>query len=147
MARVQFELADRSTHEATVDEGKLDSHKLPVGATLPVVYTPDNPADVRARMSWERLKVPLGLFAVGSLCLALAFGAPFGALFAWAFRGRTPQDHEERVAAALQDHAPTAMPVSTVKDDFGIPGRRAAPINAFPRTTGAMGRASFGMRK
>jgi len=47
-------------HEASADEVKLGSYRLAVGATLPVVYAPNNPADVRASMSWEGLQVPPG---------------------------------------------------------------------------------------
>jgi hypothetical protein len=86
---VQFRLADGRTHEAKADDFKLGSSKLPVGATLPVMYDPRNPADVRAEMSWERVKILLIMLAVGIVCLALTFGGPLAALYAWAFRGRT----------------------------------------------------------
>jgi len=99
LARVQFPLTDGRTHEASVDDIKLGSYGLDVGATLPVVYAPDNPGDVRAAMSWESLKVPLGLFAVGVVCLALAFRGLLAALFGWAFRGRTSRAREETASA------------------------------------------------
>jgi len=38
-------------HEASADDIKHGSYRLAVGATLPVVYAPNNPADVRAAMS------------------------------------------------------------------------------------------------
>ena len=104
IARVQFPLADGRMHEASADDVKLGSYTLAVGATLPVVYAPDNPADVRAAMSWEVLQVPLGLFAVGIVCLALAFRRTLVALIGWAFR--TSRAVEER-AAPSRDLAPT----------------------------------------
>jgi hypothetical protein len=99
IARVQFPLTDGRTHEASVDDIKLGSYGLVVGATLPVVYAPDNPADVRAAMSWESLKVPLGLFAVGIVCLALAFRGSLAAVFGWAFRRRTSRAGEATASA------------------------------------------------
>ena len=79
IARVRFPLENGRTYEASVDEGKLDSYKLSIGATLPVFYAPGDPADVRAEMSWDRLKIQLGLLAAGLVFLALAFGNPIRA--------------------------------------------------------------------
>ena len=95
LARVQFSLENGRKHEAKVDENKLDSYRLPAGTKLAVVYAPGNPADVRAVLSWERLKIPLMLFAAGSVFLMLAFGGQVAALFAWAFRGRTSTAEKE----------------------------------------------------
>ena len=87
IARVRFPLEDGRTHEANVNEINLRSFKLAIGATLPVTYTHDNPVDVRAKMSWETLGVPLGLLAIGIPLLALASGVSLPALIR-AFRGR-----------------------------------------------------------
>ena len=89
IARVQFPLQDGRTHEAKVDDIQLHSISLPIGATLPVIYAPDNPSDVRAKMSWERLKIWLIVLAIGLAFLALALRGPLVALFGWAVRGRT----------------------------------------------------------
>jgi uncharacterized protein DUF3592 len=108
IVRVRFPLADGRTQEARVDDVKLGSYGLDVGATLPVVYAPDNPADVRAAMSWEGLKVPLGLLAVGLVCLALAFRSLLAALLGWAFPARAPHAEDVTVSAAPGHVAPSA---------------------------------------
>ncbi len=137
IARVQFRLADGRTHEAKADDFKLGSSKLPVGATLPVMYDPRNPADVRAEMSWERVKILLIMLAVGIVCLALTFGGPLAALYAWAFRGRTSGSREEMVSVPL-------APVGTfLRTTSSAP---PAPVGTFLATRSAP-RASFGKRK
>jgi hypothetical protein len=91
IAQIQFPLEDGRKYEANVDEVDLHSFKLAIGATLPVVYAPDNPADARARMSWETLKyslILLAMLAIGVFFLALSLNVPLAALLGWAFRGR-----------------------------------------------------------
>jgi hypothetical protein len=109
-ALVRFSLADGRAHEAKVDERKLDSYKLPVGAKFAVVYAPDQPADVRAVLTWDRLKVSLMLLALGVVSLMLAFPGAVAAPFVWAFRGGpAPVDNEPRPAAVIsgRDALPT----------------------------------------
>lgn len=125
IARVQFPLADGGIHEANVDDIKLGSYSLAIGSTLPVVYAPDNPGDVRAKMTWERLWPWLIAFAIGVGFLALALGGPLVSLFGWAFGGRTSRAEAETVSA------PSAHP---------------APRSTRASTTGQAPRASFGMR-
>jgi hypothetical protein len=124
IARVQFPLAGGRMHEANVDDVKLGSYGLAIGSTLPVFYAPHNPGDVRAEMSWERVKVWLIVSAIGIAFLALALGGPLMSLFAWAFGGRTSRPGEETVPARSEHPAPTPAPA---------PGFRAP-------------RASFGTR-
>jgi len=143
LARVRFPLEDGRSYEASVDESKLDSYKLPVGATLPIVFAPDNPADVRAELSWDRLKIPLGIFAVGLVFLALAIGNPLAALLAWAFRGR---GDEETPSVSAEPLAAAATRVSEPRDGNRMPRRSLAPTNGRARAA-VSGRASFGMRK
>lgn len=150
IARVQFPLADGRAHEAKVDEFKLNSYKLPVGGTLPVFYAPNNPADVRAEMSWDRIKIQLGLLAVGIVFLVLALGGSFTGLLAWVFRGRTAHAGDETVPVISSQRL---VPAAALVPDLGVgmkaPRRNAAAatFNTFPRATGTMGRASFGTRK
>jgi uncharacterized protein DUF3592 len=127
IAHVQFPLEDGHTREANVDDVKLGSYKLAIGATLPVIYAPDNPADVRAKMSWETFKVPLILLAIGIPCLALSFGVPLTALFGWGFRGRG----DETVTATSEHLAPATQ--ASERRSSNMVSRTA------PRT-------SFGMR-
>jgi hypothetical protein len=124
IARVQFPLADGRTHEAKVDDIQLGSHALAIGSTLPVVYAPDNPGDVRAAMSWERVRVWLVVSAIGIALLALALGGPLMSLFGWAFGGRTSRAGQAKVSANSERPVPTSA--------------RAPELRA-PR-------ASFGMR-
>ena len=124
IARVQFPLADGRIHEANVDDIKLGSYSLAIGSTLPVVYAPDNPGDVRAKMTWARLWPWLIAFAAGIGFLALALGGPLVSLFGWAFGGRAPRE-EEPVSARSEQLAPTST--------------RAPPSTGAPR-------ASFGTR-
>jgi hypothetical protein len=83
-ARVRFSLAGGQTHEAKVEESRLGSFTLPVGASIAVVYAPDHPGDVRAVLTWDRLQAALLLFAGGLVLLLLAFAGRIAALY----RGR-----------------------------------------------------------
>jgi hypothetical protein len=127
-ALVRFPLADGKEHTTKVEESKLGSHKLPVGATIAVVYDPVLPADVRAVLSWERLKIPLILLAAGLFFLTLMFFNPITALYRWIFHRRTPAENGESVLfpASYQGVAETRSAV---------------------RMTSSAPRASFGMRK
>jgi hypothetical protein len=118
VAQIQFPLEDGRVYQADVDEVDLHSFKLAIGATLPVVYAPDDPADARPKMSWETLKYTLtflAMLAVGSLLLALSLGVPLRTLLGWAFRGR-----ENSIAQT--------------------------PVDTSSRPTGTAPRTSFGMR-
>jgi hypothetical protein len=135
IARVQFPLGNGRMQEVNVEERRLGSYKLPIGTTLPVVYAPDNPADVRAEMSWDRLKVPLGMFAFGIACLAFALGGRLATLFGWSFGGSTSRAGEEMASAPFEH--------STLSE-----GRPSTPasVNAYSPATGPTSRPSFGMR-
>jgi hypothetical protein len=141
VARVQFSLADGRTQEANVDDIKLGTYGLPIGTTLPVMYDANNPADVRARMSWKTLQVPLILLAIGLPFLVLCFGGPLAAVFRWAFRGR----EEESVSAASEPL--TSSEVSERKDKmvFGSPAAQKAYEMYSPKANTAP-RQTFGLR-
>jgi hypothetical protein len=143
IARVQFPLQDGRTHEASVDDIKLGSYKLNIGAILPVVYAPDNPADVRARMSWETLKVQLILLAIGIPFLALSFGVPLRALFGFGFRGRG-----EETSTATSEHLAPATQVSERRSSNMVERNPLAQtaVNSYSHPTGTAPRTSFGMR-
>jgi hypothetical protein len=95
IARVTFSLADGRAYEANVDDDRLGSYRLAIGATLPIVYAPDNPADVRARMSWETAELPLFAIAVGGALLVLLLRRPLTALFGRGDRFRTARTGDE----------------------------------------------------
>jgi len=143
IAHVQFRLEDGRTREANVDDIKLGSYKLAIGATLPVIYAPDNPADVRAKMSWETLKVPLVLLAIGIPFLALSFGIPLTALFGWGFRG-----HGEETETATSEHLAPATQLSERRSSNMVQRNSVAQtaVETHSRSTGTAPRTSFGMR-
>jgi hypothetical protein len=138
IARVRFPLADGRTHEVNVDETQLDSSRLATGATLPVIYAPDHPDDVRAEMSWERLKVWLGMFAVGTVFVVLALVGPLAALLGFAFRGRRSRAWEEAVSSPSERLAPTLNRTSKLGDSSSSQRR--------PDTMRPAARSSFGKR-
>jgi hypothetical protein len=143
IARVRFQLQDGRLQDASVDDIKLGSIKLPIGATLPVIYAPDNPAEVRAVMSWERVKVQLILLAIGLPFLWFGFGGSLAGLFGWAFRRR----EEETVYATPEHLAAAATQVPERRDSNNFAGNPAAqPAVNYPRTAGSAPRASFGLR-
>ncbi len=134
VARVKFSLEDGRTHEANADDIKLGTYGLPVGTTLPVIYDANNPADVRARMSWQTLKVPLILLAIGIPFLLLTFGVSLAGIFRWAFRSRG----EETVSASSE---PLGQGDKLV---LGSPAARKAFEMYSKKDTAP--RPSFGMR-
>jgi hypothetical protein len=144
IARVRFPLPDGRIQDANVDDIKLGSIKLAIGATLPVFYAPDNPADVRAVMSWERIKIQLILLAIGLPFLWFGFGGSLTGLFGWAFRGRG----EETVYANSEHLAAAAMQMPERRDSDTVARNPVAQttVNSFSRPTGSAPRASFGLR-
>jgi hypothetical protein len=142
VARVQLALEDGRTHEAIVDDIKLGSYGLPIGTTLPVIYNANNPADVRAKMSWQTLQVPLILLAIGIPFLVLSFGVSLAAVFRWAFRSR-----EEEAVSTTSEPLAFSNQVSGQKDKmvFGSPAARKA-YDMYSPKTGTAPRPTFGTR-
>ena len=145
-ARIGFSLEDGSGSVAKVEESKLGSYKLPVGATLAVVYAPDNPADVRAVLTWERFKVSLIIFAVGLVFLMLPFIGRLAALFAWAFRGRTSAAEDGLASLPGLDRAIARM-ASEGRGKIAKGPAVAETGRMALRSMGSAPRASFGMRR
>ncbi|MBV8838816.1 MAG: DUF3592 domain-containing protein [Alphaproteobacteria bacterium] len=140
IAHVRFALADGRLQEADVDDIKLGSHKLPIGATLPVTYAPNKPTDVRARMSWETLKVPLILLAIGLPFLAASFGISLTAPLRWLFRNRS---EETATSESLAPASRTFESKAARSEIFEGRGNHSVRSD---RPTGTAPRASFGMR-
>ena len=130
IARVRFPLESDRTHEANVDELNLDSFGLSIGATLPIYYAPDNPSDVRVRMSWKQLNVALIMLAIGTPFLMLAFGIPFSALFGWAFRSRTSRAGADAMPSGHL--APTLTGASGLGDGSKSQRRPATVVTPRP---------------
>jgi hypothetical protein len=141
IARVQFALPDGRMQEASVDEFKLDSNKLAIGATLPVFYAPNNPADVRAVMSWQRIKIQLILLAIGLPFLWFGCGGSLGGLFGWAFRRRA-----EETVSANSDHLIAAAAQAYERRDSNKAPAAPTAVATYARATGSAPRASFGLR-
>jgi len=119
-ALVRFPLADGRAHEAKVNESKLDSYKLPVGAKIAVVYAPDRPADVRAVLTWDRLKVSLIIFAIGVVFLMLTFAGSIAALFSSAFPSDpVPVESQPLPAAAVSGRTAAPAIASEPRASFG----------------------------
>src|SRR5262249_15149953 len=131
IARVQFRLEGGRIHEANVDEFKLRASKLAIGATLPVVYASDNPADVRAVLAWDTVKIQLIMLAIGIPCLLLSFGVPLATLFGFAFRGR-----DEETVPATSEYLAPAMHVSERGDSNMIQRNPVAQtaVSTYPHT-------------
>jgi len=140
VARVKFSLEDGRTHEANADDIKLGTYGLPVGTTLPVIYDANDPADVRARMSWQTLKVPLILLAIGIPFLLLTFGVSLSGIFRWAFRGRG-----EQAASATSEPLAFSNPGQKDKMVFGSPAAQKA-YEMYSSKTGTAPRPTFGTR-
>ena len=141
VARVQFSLEDGRTHEANVDDIKLGTYGLPIGTTLPVIYAANDPTDVRARVSWQTLQVPLILLAIGLPFLVLSSGASLTAVFRW-----TPRGRQDETASATSAPLASSTQLSGRKDKlvFGSPAAR----EAFEKYSPKAGKTprSFGMR-
>jgi len=119
-ALVRFPMADGRVHEAKAYESKLGSYTLPVGAKIAVVYSPDQLADVRAVLTWDRLKVSLMLFAVGVVVLMLNFAGALVRLFARAFAsGPAPVDDQPRPAAVVSGRTASLTMASEPRASFG----------------------------
>ena len=139
-ARVEYRLADGRIQQAEVDDVKLGTYGLAVGTTLPVVYAISNPTDVRARMSWQTLKVPVILLAIGLPFLALFVMSVFGTSL-WALLRR----HREETASDKSDHLPTSAQMSEWTDNAPVQRSRAAQA-AYSSRAGSGPRTSFGLR-
>ena len=133
---MKFSLEDGRTQEANADDVKLGTYGLPIGTTLPVIYDANNPADVRATMSWRTLQVPLILLGIGIPFLLLTFGVSLTGIFRWAFRSRG----EETVSASSE-------PLVAGRKDKMVLGSPAAQ-KAFEMYSPKAGTAArpFGMR-
>lgn len=148
IARVQVRRADGPVYEASVDDVKLGTYSVAVGTTVPVVYTPDNPSDVRPVMSWQTVKVPLILLAIGVPFLALALLGPLAALFGWASGGRRSRDADEAVSVPSGRPAPASTRAPGPGDGSHGQSRPNTPasVDTDSRPTGAPPRPAFGMR-
>ena len=142
LVRLRFQLADGGEHEATVDEFNLGSYSQPVGAKLAVAYDPGNPDAVRASLAWDRVKIPLGLIAVGLGILALGFLGPIRSVFRWP-RGAPPDNDALPTAARLAVNA--KLPISANEGSAQTP-RRPTVVGSRGGQPSSKSRTSIGTR-
>jgi hypothetical protein len=142
LVRLRFQLADGGEHEATVDEFNLGSYSQPVGAKLAVAYDPGNPNTVRAALAWDRVKIPLGLIAVGLGILALGFLGPILKVFRW-LRGAPPDNDALPTAAGRAVKA--QLPISA-NEGSALTLRQPTVVGSLGGQTSSKSRTSFGMR-
>ena len=142
LVRLHFQLADGAEHEATVDEFNLGSYSQPVGAKLAVAYDPGNPDTVRAALTWDRVKIPLGLIAVGLGILALGFLGPIRSVFRW-LRGVPPDNDALLTAARLAINA--QLPISA-NEGSALTPRQPTVVGSRGGQPSSKSRTSFGTR-
>jgi hypothetical protein len=142
LVRLRFPVADGGEHEATVDEFNLGSYSQPAGAKLAVAYDPGNPNTVRASLAWDRVKIPLGLIAVGLGILALGFLGPILSVFRW-LRGAPPDN--DALPTAARPAVKAQATISANEGSVRTPSRPAVvgPRGGQPSCTR---RTSFGTR-
>ena len=142
LVRLRFQLADGGEHEATVDEFNLGSYSQPVGAKLGVAYDPGNPNTVRASLAWDRVKIPLGLIAVGLGILALGFLGPILSVFRW-LRGAPPDN--DALPMAARQAVKAQLPISA-NEGSGLTPRQPTVVGSRGGQPYSKSRTSFGMR-
>lgn len=69
-------MADGSQRTVKVNQGVLEAYMVPTGSSVPVVYNPSNPDDVRPAMTFARVQHYLELVGLGLLLLFIAFIGP-----------------------------------------------------------------------
>lgn len=142
LVRLRFQLADGGEHEATVDEFNLGSYSQPVGAKLGVAYDPGNPITVRASLAWDRVKIPLGLIAVGLGILALGFLGPILSVFRW-LRGAPPDN--DALPMAARQAVKAQLPI-LANEGSGLTPRQPTVVGSRGGQPSSKSRTSFGMR-
>ena len=143
-ALLRLPMADGSQRSVKVDQSISDSYMTALGSSVPVVYSPSKPDDVRLPMTFARAQHYLGLAGLGLLLLLIAFIGPILRAVLGALSSRQSTDAEQ------------ALPELT-RGQLALQGARAAQrerAGAAPqlpraetRIVAAGGsRRSFGMR-
>jgi hypothetical protein len=134
-ATVRYPMADGSERTATVEESAVQTRALPVGGRFDAVYDPQNPGDVRAKLSLAQIEHNLLFVGGGLLLLALAFLPQVLRFFASAEGNRSAaaeKNPEQGPSASWGDEALTRALASR---------ERPAAVSAK-----SAGPATFGMR-
>ena len=144
-ATVRYPMADGSEHTATVEESTVQTRSLPIGSRFDAVYDPQNPGDVRAKLSLAQVEQNLLFVGGGLLLLALAFLPQVIGLF-----GRDGSRSADAGNADAGAWAEDAIKEAVARHQPAAPRRAdaAAAGNGFGRRAGAANksRRQFGMR-
>lgn len=149
-ATVRYPMADGSERTATVEESTVQTRSLPIGGRFDAVYDPQNPGDVRAKLSLAQIEYNLLFIGGGLLLLALAFLPQVLRFFASAEGNRTAaaeQNPEQATAASWGDEALTRAPAS--RESASTVSRQGAGPATFGmrgKVAATGGRRQFGVR-
>ena len=150
-ATVRYPMADGSEHTATVEESTVHTRSLPIGGRFDAVYDPQNPGDVRAKLSLAQIEYNLLFIGGGLLLLALAFLPQVLRFFAGTESNRTAdaEQYPEQQAktAAWGDEALTRALASRERP-AAVSSKSAGPASFGMRgkVAAAGGRRQFGVR-
>jgi len=146
---VRFPVGDGNEHAATVEESTVQTRSLPIGGRFDAVYDPQNPGDVRAKVSWGHIQYNLMLVAGGLLMIALAFLPQVVRLFARADGNRSVAEPnpERGEAASWGDEAVTrALAARESRSAGSRQGAAPAAFGMRGKAAAAGSRRHFGVR-
>jgi hypothetical protein len=150
-ATVRYPMADGSERTATVEESTVQTRSLPIGSRFDAVYDPQNPGDVRAKLSLAQVEHNLLFVGGGLLLLALAFLPQVLRFFTSAEGNRTAaaeQNPEQGTAASWGDGALTRAALASRERPAAVSAKSAGPATFGMRgkAAAAGGRRQFGVR-
>ncbi len=93
-ALLRLPLANGSQRAVKVDLATVNPYLTPLGSSVPVVYNPSKPDDVRLPLTLARVQSNLGLLGLGLLLLAIAFIGPILRAVLGAFSGNVSSGAE-----------------------------------------------------
>ncbi len=70
---LKFSVSAESKHEVIVRAYRVRARSADQGKTIPVVYDPENPDDVRNPITWSTVKTNLIAIGIGLIALAFVF--------------------------------------------------------------------------
>jgi hypothetical protein len=143
-ALLRVPMADGTQRAVKVDMATVNPYLTPLGSSLPVIYNPSKPDDVRLPLTLARVQSYLGLLGLGLLLLAIAFIGPILRAVLGAFSGKASSGAEQ----ATPDLTRGQLALQSVRDAQRERADAAPqPRRAETRIAAAGGsRHSFGMR-
>jgi hypothetical protein len=143
-ALLRLPMADGSQRAVKVDLATVNPYLTQLGSSVPVVYDPSKPDDVRLPLTFARVQGYLGLLGLGLLLLAIAFVGPILRAVLGAFSGRASSGVEPAAPELTRGQLALQSAREAQRERAGgTPQRRPAEA----RVAAAGGsRRSFGMR-